>query len=324
MRSPGVVALAVIDGMPIFELSIVCETFGLERLDLADPWYELRPAAAGPVRTRHGFALTPAYGLDALVSADTVVVPALPADYVDGDARLDPELLDALRAAHERGARMLSLCTGAFALAAAGLLDGRTATTHWMRTDLLRARHPRVHVDPSVLYVDDGDILTSAGRSAGLDLCLHVIRKDLGWEVANQVARRLVVQAHRPGGQAQYIDAPMPRTDGDGLAPLLQWAAGRLHRPLTVAELARQAGLSPRTLARRFHEATGTTPLRWLHAQRLARARQLLESTDLPVDRVGEECGLGSAGNLRHHFIRAVGVTPTEYRRAFHETRLSC
>ncbi|MEW9554123.1 helix-turn-helix domain-containing protein [Nonomuraea sp. NPDC050783] len=321
MKVPGMVVLAVIDGMPMFELSIVCETFGLERLDLADPWYELRLAASGPVCTRNGFTLRPRYGLEALVEADTVVVPALPGDYVDGDARLEPALLDALKAAHERGARLLSLCTGAFALAAAGLLDGRTATTHWMRTDLMRARHPLVRVDPSVLYVDDGDILTSAGRSAGLDLCLHVIRKDLGFEVANQVARRLVVQTHRPGGQAQYIQAPMPRTDGDGLAPLLEWATERLHRPLTVAALARQAGLSPRTLARRFHDATGTTPLRWLHAQRLSRARQLLESTDLPVDRVGQESGLGSAGNLRHHFIRAVGVTPTEYRRAFHEVR---
>ncbi|MFB9201411.1 helix-turn-helix domain-containing protein [Nonomuraea spiralis] len=321
MKAPGTVAVAVIDGMPMFELSIACETFGLERLDLADPWYELRLAASGPVRTRNGFALTPPYGLDALVSADTVVVPALPGVYVDGDARPDADLLDALRAAHDRGARLVSFCTGAFALAAAGLLDGRTATTHWMRADLLRARHPRVRVDASVLYVDDGDILTSAGRSAGLDLCLHVIRQDLGSEVANQVARRLVVQAHRPGGQALYIQAPMPRTEGDGLAPVLQWATERLHRPLTVAQLARQAGLSSRTLARRFHDATGTTPLRWLHAQRLSRARQLLESTDLPVDRVGEECGLGSAGNLRHHFTRAVGVTPTEYRRAFHETR---
>ncbi|MEU5866533.1 helix-turn-helix domain-containing protein [Nonomuraea sp. NPDC047529] len=321
MRNPGVVAVAVVDGMPMFELSIACDTFGLERPDLADPWYELRLAASGPVRTRNGFTLTPSYGLDALAGADTVVVPALPMDRMDRDARPDPDLVEALRAAHARGARMVSLCTGAFALAAAGLLDGRTATTHWMHTDLLRARHPRVRVDPSVLYVDEGDILTSAGRSAGLDLCLHVIRKDLGSEVANQVARRLVVQAHRPGGQAQYIETPMPRTDGDGLAPLLHWAAERLHSPLTVAELARQAGLSPRTLARRFHDATGTTPLRWLHAQRLSRARQLLESTDLPVDRVGEECGLGSAGNLRHHFTRTVGVTPTEYRRAFHETR---
>lgn len=313
--------MAVVDGMPMFELSIACDTFGLERPDLADPWYELRLAASGPVRIRNGFTLTPSYGLDALAGADTVVVPALPMDRMDRDARPDPDLVEALRAAHARGARMVSLCTGAFALAAAGLLDGRTATTHWMHTDLLRARHPRVRVDPSVLYVDEGDILTSAGRSAGLDLCLHVIRKDLGSEVANQVARRLVVQAHRPGGQAQYIETPMPRTDGDGLAPLLHWAAERLHSPLTVAELARQAGLSPRTLARRFHDATGTTPLRWLHAQRLSRARQLLESTDLPVDRVGEECGLGSAGNLRHHFTRTVGVTPTEYRRAFHETR---
>lgn len=317
---PGVVALAVTAGMPMFELSIACEIFGTDRSELADPWYELRLCAADPGRTRtqNGFVLHTPYDLEALAAADTVVVPALPAEAVLTGEPADPRLLDALRAAHAAGARVVSLCTGAFVLAAAGLLDGRRATTHWMYTDILGARHPKVRVEPAVLYVDEGDVLTSAGRSAGIDLCLHLIRTDLGAEIANQVARRMVVPAHRPGGQAQYIETPVPRSGDEGLAPVLQWAVEHMDRQLTVAELASWAGVSPRTLVRRFHEATGTTPLRWLHAQRLARARHLLESTDLPIERISRLCGMGTAGNLRHHFIRSVGVTPMEYRRSFH------
>ncbi|RJL32842.1 helix-turn-helix domain-containing protein [Bailinhaonella thermotolerans] len=318
-RNPGVVALAVTEGVPLFEVSIAWEVFGLDRRGLHDPWYTLRVCAADPgtTRTRGGFAPHTAYDLEGLVTADTVIVPALPDEAVRADDVGDPRLLAALREAHARGARVMSLCTGAFALAAAGLLDGRRATTHWMHTDTLAARYPRVRVEPGVLYVDEGDVLTSAGRSAGLDLCLHVVRSDLGAEIANQVARRMVVAAHRPGGQAQYIESPMPREHDEGLAPLLQWALQHLDRPLTVAQLAARAGLSARTLARRFHEATGTTPLRWLHDQRLARARHLLEATDLPVERISRLCGLGSPGNLRHHFTRSAGVTPMEYRRTF-------
>ncbi|MGI8329590.1 helix-turn-helix domain-containing protein [Actinomadura scrupuli] len=316
----GIVALAVTVGMPMFELSIACEIFGIDRSELADPWYELRMCAADPYATptQNGFALHTPYDLDALATADTVVVPALPPDSVLSDDAIDPRLLQALNAAHARGARIVSLCTGAFVLAAAGLLDERRATTHWMYTDILSARHPLVRVDPAVLYVDEGDVLTSAGRSAGIDLCLHLIRTDLGAEIANHVARRMVVPAHRPGGQAQYIEAPVPRAGDDGLAPVLQWAVENMDQQLTVAQMADCAGLSSRTLVRRFHEATGTTPLRWLHAQRLARARHLLEATDLPIERVSRLCGMGSAGNLRHHFTRTVGVTPMEYRRTFH------
>ncbi|MGW5259542.1 helix-turn-helix domain-containing protein [Microbispora sp. NPDC004025] len=320
---PGIVALAVTAGMPIFELSIACEIFGTERRELADPWYELRLCAARPGTTRmqNGFALHTPYDFRALGTAGTVVVPAIPADDVlAGDtARMDDSgLPEALRTAHANGARIVSLCTGAFVLAAAGLLDGRRATTHWMYTAILSARHPQVRVDPAVLYVDEGDVLTSAGRSAGIDLCLHLVRTDLGAEIANQVARRMVVPAHRPGGQAQYVEAPVPPSGEDGLAPVLQWALEHLHQQLTVAQMAAWASVSTRTLVRWFHAATGTTPLRWLHAQRLARARRLLETTDLPIERVSRLCGMGTAGNLRHHFNRSVGVTPMEYRRTFH------
>ncbi|MFD0382001.1 helix-turn-helix domain-containing protein [Streptomyces stramineus] len=213
--------------------------------------------------------------------------------------------------AHDRGARIVSLCSGAFVLAAAGLLDGRRAATHWEHAPLLAERYPAVDVDPTVLYIDDGDILTSAGSTAGIDLCLHVLRKDLGSRVAGSVARHLVVPAHRPGGQAQYIETPVPPAETDsGLAPLLHWAAERLHLPLTTPELARRAGTSERTLVRRFHQATGTTPLQWLQAQRISRAKELLETTDQPMDRIAEQCGLGGAGNLRLHFARSVGIPP--------------
>ncbi|GAA3231266.1 helix-turn-helix domain-containing protein [Nonomuraea helvata] len=313
------VALAITAGMPLFELSIACEIFGTNCNEFADPWYELRICAVDPEATQaqNGFVLHAPYDLDALVTAGTVVVPALPSDSVLSGESVDPRLLEALKAAHARGARIVSLCTGAFALAAAGLLDGRRATTHWKYADTLSTRHPRVRVDPDVLYVDEGDVLTSAGRSAGIDLCVHLVRTDFGAEVANRVARRLVVPAHRPGGQAQYIETPVPRTGDDGLAPVLQWAIENMDLRLTVAQMAEHAGLSPRTLVRRFHDATGTTPLRWLQAQRLARVRHLLESTDLSVERISQLCGMGTAGNLRHHFIRSVGVTPREYRHTF-------
>ncbi|GAB3297980.1 GlxA family transcriptional regulator [Parasphingorhabdus pacifica] len=312
--SPEVVALAVIDDMPMFELSIACEVFGTARPDLASPWYTLRVCADKPGRTRvqGGFQVQTEHGLAALATADTVVVPALP-DHVTTP---DPKLVDAVRTAHLGGARMVALCTGAFALAEAGLLDGRRATTHWMHADALANRYPHVRVDPAVLYVDDGDLLTSAGRTAGLDLCLHLVRSDLGASVANQVARRMVVPSHRPGGQSQYIETPVPRFD-DGLGPVLQWITENLGSQLTIADIARHAGLSPRTLIRRFHESTGTTPLRWLRNQRLSRARELLESSGHSIDRIGKLCGLGSAANLRHHFTKSLGVAPTEYRRSF-------
>jgi transcriptional regulator GlxA family with amidase domain len=327
--SAGSVAVVVTEeiGVPswdLYELSIPCTVFGKPQPDLADPWYDLRlcGTGAGPVGVDgapdgHGLSLRTRYGLDDLVGADTVIVPSVPDPCVEEGRPLPEELIAGLRRAHDAGARMVSLCTGAFALAEAGLLDGRRATAHWMHTAQLAERYPKVHVDASVLYVDDGDVLTSAGLTAGLDLCLHLVRRDLGAHVANQLARRMVVPAHRPGGQAQFIELPVPAGDDDGLAPVLAWARANLDRPLTVDDLARRAAMSPRTFYRRLQAATGTTPLQWLLDQRLGRARSLLESTDLPIEKVGELSGLGTANNLRHHFLRHLGVSPGDYRRAF-------
>jgi transcriptional regulator GlxA family with amidase domain len=325
--SAGSVAVVVTEeiGVPswdLYELSIPCTVFGKPQPDLADPWYDLRlcstrePPQDGPANGT-GLSLRTRHGLDDLVGADTVIVPSVPDPCVDDGEPLPQELITALRHAYEAGARMVSLCTGAFALAEAGLLDGRRATAHWMHTAQLAARYPKVQVDDSVLYVDDGDVLTSAGLTAGLDLCLHLVRRDLGPHVANQLARRMVVPAHRPGGQAQFIDLPMPATDDRGLGPVLDWARAHLDQPLTVEDLARRAAMSPRTLYRRLQAATGATPLQWLLNQRLRRAQSLLESTELPISRIGELSGLGTANNLRHHFLRQIGVSPSDYRRAF-------
>ncbi|MET0237481.1 MAG: helix-turn-helix domain-containing protein [Kibdelosporangium sp.] len=307
------VAIPVIDDMPMYELGIAYEVFGTP---WAEPWYSLRLCADSPARIESGFTLAPAAGLDALASADMVLIPAIPHAWLRTRA-IPPALVSAVRAASAAGARMVSLCSGAFVLAAAGILDGTRATTHWQQASTLAQWHPSVDVDPSVLYVDNGDVLTSAGRSAGLDLCLHIVRRDFGAHVANQVARRMVVPAHRPGGQAQYIDHSVPAADSDSMGAVLQWACAHLADPLTVEVLAHQATMSTRTFVRRFHEATGTTPRQWLLTQRLNRARELLESTALPIDQVSEHCGLGSAANFRSHFGAVVGTTPTEYRRAF-------
>lgn len=342
-------AVAVVDDVSVppwdlYELAIACSVFGKPQPDLSEEWYELRLCSAHPLPAAEpiadgagttagaaagagaarvswpawdGFALRTPYGLDALATADTVIVPSVPMEVVDEGAPVPADLVAALRLAAESGARMVSLCTGAFALAEAGLLDGRRATAHWMHTDDLARRYPQVLVDDSVLYVDDGDVLTSAGMTAGLDLCLHLVRSDLGARVAGQLARRMVVPAHRAGGQAQFIDLSIPATEEAGLGPVLQWATERLHEPLTVHDLARQAGMSPRTFFRQLQAATGTTPLKWLLNERLARAQTLLESTDLSIEQVAERSGLGSAANLRRHFGLHVGVAPREYRKAF-------
>ncbi len=304
----------------LYELSIACAVFGTPQRDLADPWYELRVCGtgedgSGPAGA--GFALRTPHGLDDLVGADTVIVPSVPDACVEEGEPLPPALITALRRAYDSGARMVSLCNGAFALAEAGLLDGRPATAHWMHTAQLAERYPKVRVDDSVLYVDDGDVLTSAGLTAGLDLCLHLVRRDLGAHIANQLARRMVVPAHRPGGQAQFIDLAVPHADDDRLSPVLDWARAHLDGPLTVQDLARRASMSPRTFYRRLHAATGTTPLQWILNQRLGRAQSLLESTDLPIERISELSGLGTANNLRHHFLKQFGVPPGHYRRAF-------
>jgi AraC family transcriptional activator FtrA len=310
------VATVVPPRVAMFELSVACEVFGLQRPELVDPWYRHLVCAGGPppLTSPEGIEVHAPHGLDAVAAADTVMVPAWPYQAHPPAA----ELLDALRAAHERGARLLSVCSGAFVLAATGLLDGRRATTHWMHAGELARRHPRVKVDPRVLYVDVGNnILTSAGTAAGIDLCLHVVRTDHGAEVANAVARRMVVPPHRDGGQAQFVDLPMAGTDDDSLASTLAWMTEHLDLPLTVEQLARRAAMSPRTFARRFRAATGTTPHRWVLRQRMLLAQRLLETTDEPVALVAARCGFTSTAGMRVHFQRQVGAAPASYRRAF-------
>ncbi|MFG3489984.1 helix-turn-helix domain-containing protein [Streptomyces sp. NPDC047972] len=306
------VALALTDGMLHFELSLAVEVFGSDLTHLVDPWYDFALCGPGPVRVGR-FLLEPDRGLDHLVRADTVIVPG----WADVDRDPPAELVDAVRAAHEAGARVASLCTGAFVLAAAGLLDGRRATTHWAHTDVLTGRHPRITVDPDVLYVDGGSVLTSAGKAAAMDLCLHLVRLDHGAAVANTVARRLVVPPHRDGGQAQFVTTPVPAPGSHPLAALFPWVLERLDRPLTVEDLARRAGMSSRHLGRHFRAVTGTTPLQWLLTQRIRYAQELLETTDDTVDTIATATGMGTATTLRRHFARTVGVPPDTYRRTF-------
>ncbi|MGV9887084.1 helix-turn-helix domain-containing protein [Streptomyces sp. NPDC003395] len=306
------VALAVTDGMLHFELAVALEVFGSAPAAVTVPWYDLTVCGPRPVRLGP-FRLVPDHGLDHLRRADTVIVPG----WADVDVPPPPDLVAALRAAHEEGARIVSLCTGAFVLAGAGLLDGRRATTHWAHTDVLAGRYPAVLVDPDVLYVDNGTVLTSAGKAAALDLCLHLVRLDHGSAIANTVARRLVVPPHRAGGQAQFVTAPVPDQDDHPLTALFPWIIERLDQPLTVEDLARQAGMSSRHLGRHFRAATGTTPLQWLLAQRIRRAQELLEKTDDDIDTIAKSTCMGTATTLRRHFNRTLGVPPDTYRRTF-------
>ncbi|MBP2702587.1 helix-turn-helix domain-containing protein [Microbispora sp. RL4-1S] len=309
-----VIGLAVTAGAPVFELAVPCEVFGVDRSDLVDPWYELRLCAAGPVNTATGLRVDSPYGLDALAEADTVVVAA-----VARPVQLDPpaELVDAVRAAHLRGGRVMSICSGAYVLAAAGLLDGRRATTHWLNSDDFAHRFPAVKVDPAPLYIDEGDIITSAGTGSAIDACLHLVRLDHGAAVANEVARRMVVPPHREGNQAQYTRPISDTAENNPLAPVLDWARDHLHEPLTVSRLARAAHVSDRTFARRFREVMGVTPLQWLLQQRIRLAQELLETTDASVEDVGRRAGFGTATTLRYHFVRATGVSPQRYRHVF-------
>ncbi|MFD8104119.1 helix-turn-helix domain-containing protein [Nocardia fluminea] len=313
MRSVSVLAY---DGMTAFEAGIVIEVFGLTWPDIDQSWYELKicTETPDPVRVIGGATMTSPYGLAEFAAADTVVVPSV----ADPRAPTSPELIDALRRAHSNGSRIVSICSGAFALAAAGLLDGRRATTHWRYADLLRERYPSVEVDPEPLYTDEGDILTSAGCAAGLDLALHLVRNDLGSSVANAVARRLVIQPHRAGGQAQYIESPMPPEPGDApIARSLSWALEHLTDPIGVPDLARVAGLSPRTYLRHFVRETGTTPSKWLIAQRIQAALAMLENGDAPIEEIATAAGFATPVTFRHHFTRAVRTSPSSYRRTF-------
>jgi AraC family transcriptional activator FtrA len=310
------VAVYAFDGMSPFELGCVVEVFGLPRPELDVDWYELKVCAesTAPLRAVGGFTLATESGMDAFVAADTVIVPAV----ADVRGEVSPGLIRALRAADERGARIVSICSGVFALAAAGLLDGREATTHWRYADLLAERFPRVRVNPDVLYVDGGRVLTSAGSAAGLDLCLHLVRLDHGSKIANAVARRLVLPPHREGGQAQFIEAAVrPIGEDDAVARSLDWALAHLAEPIAIADLANIARMSSRSYLRHFARATGTTPLRWLVSQRIAAARPLLESTDAPVEQIGAAVGFADPATFRHHFTRGVGTSPSAYRRTF-------
>ena len=315
---PHRVAVLVFEHPSLFEMAVPCEAWGIDRTASGVPPSEVRVCTPdpSPLHTDVGYTVTAPYGLEALRWADTVVVPAAPKP--SGQRRAPEAALAALRAAHQRGARITSLCSGAFTLAEAGLLDGRRATTHWMYTDAFRALFPLVELDPSVLYVGGDGIYTSAGTAAGIDLCLHLVRLDHGAEVANIVARRMVVPPHREGGQAQYVDAPVAELGReDPLAAVVTWAMGHLDRDLSVNDLARRAFMAPRTFARRFRASTGSTPLQWLLHQRVALAQRLLETTDLPIDAVARQAGFGSTPSLRQHFGRVVGTSPHAYRSRF-------
>ncbi|MFD6419166.1 helix-turn-helix domain-containing protein [Streptomyces sp. NPDC060194] len=317
-RAHRVVVLAL-DGVVPFELGIPARIFGLTRTAGGDPLYEVLTCALAPgrVRTQADFEVHVEHGAQALATADTVVVPAgydHPSLFEEGV--LPAELARAL--AHIRpGTRLMSICTGSFVLGAAGFLDGRRATTHWSRTDLMQRLYPQVRVDPDVLYVDDGDVLTSAGVAAGIDLCLHVVRRDHGSAVANDIARRTVVPPHRDGGQAQYVSRPVPEPSAATTTAARAWALTRLHEPLRLRDLAELESMSVRTFTRRFREETGMSPGRWIARQRVERARHLLESSELSVDQVARDAGFGTAASLRQHFQAATGVAPTAYRRTF-------
>ncbi|MHA6760136.1 GlxA family transcriptional regulator [Streptacidiphilus sp. PAMC 29251] len=319
-RRPEIVAVLLFSGAPIFESSIPLSVFGVDRQDAGVPRYRLLVCAGeeGPLATTGGLTMTAPFGLEALARAGTVVVPA----WRSAAQLPPPEALAALRKAHHEGARIIGLCTGAFVLAAAGLLDGRPATTHWMYAPTLAKRYPQVQVDPRELFIDDGDVLTSAGTAAGIDLCLHVVRTDHGAEAAAALARRLVVPARRTGGQAQYIDRALPEEIGnDPLAEVVTWALDNLSKQFDVEALAARAYMSRRTFDRRFRSLTGSAPLQWLISQRVLQAQRLLETTEASVDEVARRCGFRSPVALRGHFRRQLGVSPAVYRTTFRSRR---
>jgi AraC family transcriptional regulator, transcriptional activator FtrA len=305
------VAVLLQEPVSLFEYGVLAEVFGLDRTDEGVPAFDYRVCAEspGPLDARNGTTVTAAFGLEAACDADLVAVPA------SSSARdPSPAVVELLRSATERGAWVMSVCSGAFSLGAAGLLDGRRCTTHWRYARELAQLHPRARVDPDVLYVRDGTVITSAGTAAGIDAALHLVRLELGSAVASTIARRMVVPPHRDGGQRQFIDRPVPTTQAESLGPLLEWMLANLDAPVTVDDLARRATMSPRTFARRFVAETGTTPHQWVTDQRVLRARHLLEETDLSVDAVARDAGFGSAALLRHHFTRCTGITPTAFR----------
>ncbi|MFJ4819879.1 GlxA family transcriptional regulator [Streptomyces sp. NPDC088801] len=316
-QRPHRVAVIVDEGTNPFEVGVATELFGLPRpeLGLSEPLYEVTLCAPAPeIRMNHGFfTLTGVRGLDTVAEADTLIVPGRP----DNVVPRGPDVLDAIRLAHARGARVVSFCTGTFALAEAGLLDGRRAATHWRWADSFRRLHPRVLLEPDVLFVDEGDLLTAAGSAAALDLGLYIWRHDHGAEIANHVSRRLVFAAHRDGGQRQFVERPVPQVRDESLAPLLAWAQERLGETLSVADLAARARVSPATLHRRFRAQLGTTPLAWLTGERVALACRLIERGEERLDVVASRSGLGTATNLRARLRQVTGLSPSAYRRRF-------
>ncbi|MDQ1547670.1 MAG: hypothetical protein QOH69_2574 [Actinomycetota bacterium] len=307
------VVLFALPGVAPFEFGVICEVFGIDRSSSGGPAFDFTIATAdpGPVRTSLGFEMTITAGLEVAADADMIAVPA---HTISG---VDERYLEIIRAAHARGAWILSVCSGAFVLAEAGVLDGRTATTHWMHTDRLAAQYPAITVDPDVLFVEDGRVITSAGTAAGIDAALHLVRLEHGAAAANVIARRMVIPPQRDGGQAQYIPTPVQERCSDSLAGVTEWMLDNLAEDLSVEHMARRALMSSRTFARRFRDDVGTTPAAWLNRQRILQAQQLLETTELGFETIAQQTGFGTAAVLRHHFLKVLQTTPTSYRRTF-------
>ncbi len=312
---PALVCALAYDGLCTFEYGICVELFGSHLPEMAAPLYRFETVGIdpAPMRAAGGLEIIPTAGPDRLRQADLILIPG----WRGVDAPVPDTLVSALQSAHHQGARIATICSGVFVLAATGLLSGRRATTHWRYVDALMTRYPDIRVEADVLYIDEGDMLTSAGSAAGIDLCLHIIRGDHGSEVANTLARSLVMPAHREGGQAQFIPRPVPERSGASLAPLLDRLRSEINTDWTVNRIARLAHVSPRTLQRRFQEQTGLSPKNWLVRERIDCARELLETTDMQIENIGETTGLGAPETVRLHFRRIVGISPTSYRKQY-------
>jgi AraC family transcriptional activator FtrA len=316
MTEGPLVAVLAYDGLCTFEFGIAAEIFGLPRPEMGPEWYRYRVCGVepGPLRAAGGLRVQPDHGLEVLATADLVLVPG----WRGIDAEVPDDLIEALKALHRRGGRIASLCSGIVVVAATGLLEGRPATTHWRYAEAVRRRFPGVVLRPAVLYVDNGDIMTAAGSAAGLDLCLHIVRRDFGAAAANRVARRLVVQPHREGGQAQFVESPVRAArGGKPIAVLLDWLRDNLDRPHSIKSLSARAGMSERSFQRHFAAATGRSAGQWLIEERVRRAREALEQGALPLEEIGAQCGFGSPETMRHHFRRVLGISPSSYRKRF-------